>query len=195
MGHYFTNESLDDDFRELRETINGTNFVFRTNSGMFSKEHVDEHTKVLINEVINDCDGTSILDLGCAYGVVGIVLAKKFNTVVDMTDINEKAIELAKINSELNSVVTNVFISDGFNSIDTNYTNIVLNPPIRAGKDVCYRLYNEAYNNLTSGGNLYIVIHKKHGAKSTIDYLTSVFDKIEILYKKKGLNVVKATKS
>ncbi len=196
MGHYFTNEELADDIRTINETIMANNYTFMTNSGVFSKEHVDLHSKLLVEHVLTNQDCNKVLDLGCGYGVIGIVIAKHFNISVDMLDVNARAVELAKHNCEVNDVNCKVFVSDGFNDsqVANDYDTIVLNPPIRAGKELCYHLYQEAHNHLVNNGSLFIVIHKKHGAKSTIDFLTSLYTKVEILYKKKGLFIVKTTK-
>ncbi len=196
MGHYFIDENLEDDFRIINDTIMKKNYTFKTNSGVFSKEHVDTHSRLLIEQVIMHSKCTKVLDVGCGYGVVGIVFAKHFNISVDMFDINERAVNLAIHNCELNGVLANVFVSDEFSSekIEDDYDTILLNPPIRAGKEVCYRLYEESFNHLCKGGSLYIVIHKKHGAKSSLKFLDNLYSNLEILYKKKGLYVVKATK-
>lgn len=193
MGQYFLNQKLNDNFKTLYETINAHNYEFLTNSGVFSKDHVDLHTKELLMYLM-DYKFESVLDLGCGYGVVGIVLAYEYDICVDMIDVNLKALSLAKHNCEINNVCCEVFESDGFENVCGTYDAIVLNPPIRAGKNTCYRLYKDSVDHLSDGGSLFIVIHKKHGAVSTIIFLNDCYSNVEILSKKKGLYVVKATK-
>ena len=68
------------------------------------------------------------------------------------------------------------------------------NPPIRAGKAVIYKIYEDAYNHLKANGVLYLVINKKHGAPSTKEFLMQLFGNCEVLDKKTGFNVLKCIK-
>lgn len=194
MNHYFKNTELDHDIVTFNDTICGKNFSFTSDKGVFSKDHVDHLTKLLLDVIIDDINPDKVLDFGCGYGVVGMCVAKYYNTSVDMLDINQRAVELAKLNVENNDLTANVFESDMYDNVKTKYSSVILNPPIRAGKKVCYNIYDETINHLLDHGSLYIVISKKHGALSTIDYLKSIYTNVEILYKKKGIYVVKSTK-
>ena len=109
---------------------------------------------------------------------------------------NERALSLARKNIKLNNL-DNIKIveSDGFEKILEDYDVIVTNPPIRAGKAVIYKMYEDAYNHLKPNGVLYLVINKKHGAPSTKDHLTQIFGNCEVLDKKTGFNVMKCVKS
>ena len=86
--------------------------------------------------------------------------------------------------------------SDGLSAIKENekFDFIITNPPIRAGKQVIYKMYEDSYKHLKSGGALYLVINKKHGAPSTKEYLTLLFKNCEVLDKKAGFNVIKCVK-
>lgn len=195
MKQYFEdNDQLIDNEKTLKFNYYGKDLTFKTNSGLFSKDEIDEFSIKMIEQVDND-NINSILDLGCGYGFVGITLAQKYpEAKLDFIDINKRACEYTKINCELNNVENYTIInSDGIQH-DANYDLILLNPPIHAGKDVVYQLYQQAYAHLNQAGSLYIVNHKKHGAKSTIDYLTTLSDQIKIKYKKKGLFVIELTK-
>ena len=54
--------------------LRGRHFEFLTGSGVFSKDHVDLGTKLLI-ESMNLPEEGCVLDLGCGYGSVGIAAA------------------------------------------------------------------------------------------------------------------------
>jgi 16S rRNA (guanine1207-N2)-methyltransferase len=109
-----------------------------------------------------------------------------------MADINRIALDYAVKNAKLNHVAVTPIHSNCFANIAENFDNIVLNPPIHAGKEVMYNMYKGSAAHLNPGGALYIVIHKKHGAESTIKKLAEIFTRVEVLYKKKGCFVVKS---
>ena len=168
------------------------NFHFITDNGVFSKAHVDFATSFMLNTIFNDVKG-SVLDLGCGYGVIGIIVSSNSNvSKITMCDVNQRALDLAKRNAEKNKVINyEVVESDCFENINEKFDTIITNPPIRAGKSVIYKMYEDSKNHLKSNGVLFLVINKKHGAPSTITFLESIFNNVEVLDKKAGFNVIK----
>jgi len=79
--------------------------------------------------------------------------------------------------------------SDCFENISDKFDTITLNPPIHAGKDVVFRMFEEAAAHLNPGGAFYAVMLEKHGAKSARRKLVEVFLACEALYHKKGAYV------
>ena len=114
---------------------------------------------------------------------------------VTLCDINNRAIDLATRNAERNKVVNaKIFASDGFANVEGRFDIIITNPPIRAGKAVIYKMYEDAKEHLNDGGRFYLVINKKHGAPSTINYLNELYGEVEVLDKKAGFNVMRCKK-
>lgn len=194
MNHYFKNTEQNGQIHRFNDTICGLNFNFTTQDGVFSKEHVDHLSKLFLEVIIDDINPKNVLDFGCGYGVIGMVVSKYHSCSVDMIDVNTNAVELAKNNVKINSLQANVFESDMFSNVENKYSAILINPPIHAGKKICYNIYEDALNYLEENGNLYIVISKKHGAKTTIDFLSDIYKNVEVLYKKKGVYVIKTIK-
>ena len=161
---------------------------------MFSKDKFDYGTRVLLESIdINNLCG-NILDLGCGIGVVGIILGTiNKNINIDMVDINDRAINLAKENMSLNKVKGNVFISDVYSNINKKYNYIITNPPIRASKEVVRRFLLGGYDYLTDDGTLYFVMRKDHGVKSMIKELENKYI-VSILNKDKGFYMVSLSK-
>lgn len=193
MEHYYTsNPTSESCEREIEYFIDDKKIKFISDNGVFSKAHVDFATDFMIRTIKDDLTGT-LLDLGCGYGVIGITLAKLCNLKhVVMCDVNNRALDLAKRNCTKNNVeVCEVVESNCFENINEKFDNIVTNPPIRAGKEALYNMYKECKEHLNYGGGLYLVINKKHGAPSTISYLTTIFENVEVLDKKAGFNVIK----
>jgi len=196
VSHYFIeNPQLLTHERKLHLKIFNLEFEFLTNNGFFSHTEIDSASQILL-EYMPPIQG-SLLDLGCGYGVLGIVLAKKNKVTLTISDINSLALEYAIKNAKKNNVEARAIHSNSFSafSSDDKFNHIVLNPPIHAGKNVMYHMYEESAKHLHIGGALYIVIHKKHGAESTLKKLSEIFTTCQTLYKKKGLFVFKGTVS
>ena len=191
MTHYFSekNETLKSNPQKIAFRVNDTPLEFITDNGVFSKDSFDRGTEVLLHYLAVDDAHTSALDLGCGYGVVGVYLNKVYGLTVDMVDINERALSLAKQNIELNNTTGNVFKSNGLNEVTDMYDMIVTNPPIRAGKETIYRFFEDSYKHLKDEGVLYVVINKKHGAESAKNKLQSVYKSVNLVGRKKGFQV------
>jgi 16S rRNA (guanine1207-N2)-methyltransferase len=74
------------------------------------------------------------------------------------------------------------------------FDEILVNPPIRAGKKIVYKMFNDSYNHLNKNGNLWVVIRKQQGASSAVNEIKSKFNNCDIVKKKKGFWILKATK-
>ena len=196
MSHYFTdNKDLDSNRQEFNYKFDNEEFVFTSDRGVFSKDGVDYGSYLLLKCVYQKPLGSKILDLGCGYGVIGIILSR-YNPLcdIDLVDVNSRAIELAILNGKKNKVKINVFQTDDIRSLNNIYSTITLNPPIRAGKVVMFSLYERAHECLEKGGKLYIVIQKKHGANSSYEKLKDLFDEVPILDKINGHWLIEAVK-
>lgn len=198
MDHYYSAnpESMSNE-REIRYEMKGKVFKFITDNGVFSKGHVDFATDFMLRTIIEDGLDGDVLDMGCGYGVIGITVSSLCQGVskVTMCDINNRAIELSIKNAIKNKVDNaKIFASDGFENVEGIFDVIITNPPIRAGKAVIYKMYDDAKSHLKDGGTFYLVINKKHGAPSTINHLNELFSKVEVLDKKAGFNVIRCEK-
>ena len=195
MSQYFDNDkNIKSDRKLIKFNFNNKDFSIYSDNGVFSKDRFDYGTRVLLNSVDIDKLFGNVLDLGCGLGVVGIILGT-FNKGIniDMVDINERAIDLAKNNLVLNNVKANVFVSDIYSNIDNKYDFIITNPPIRAGKNVIRGFLLGSYDYLKDDGILYFVMRKDHGVKSMIKELSVKFN-TSIVNKDKGFYVVLCTK-
>ena len=196
MSHYYElDEDLKENKRKLILYINGQELPFYSNSGIFSNTKIDYGSFIFLKRLLIEGSVDSLLDVGCGYGVIGIILSKNKNVkTVTMLDVNHRALELARRNVALNKVEASIVESDGFSNIKNEYDTIITNPPIRAGKAVIYKIYEDANKHLRKGGILYLVINKKHGAPSTIKELNDIFGNCEIVDKKAGFHVLKCIK-
>lgn len=195
MTHYFSdNTDLPHNYRRIDFNFNNLNFIFNSDSGVFSKTEVDYGTYVLLNVVKDQDIKGKVLDLGCGYGVVSIVLSKLFDIKATGVDINPRAVNLSKENAKLNKVDVNYFVSDGYSNVEDKFDEILVNPPIRAGKQVIYKMFNDSYDHLNTNGNLWVVIRKQQGANSAVNEIMSKFNNCQVIEKKKGFWILKAVK-
>ena len=196
MSHYFIEDSnLKSNKRSLKLYINDNVLSFVSDSGVFSNTQIDYGSFTFLKTLLELENVNSILDVGCGYGVLGITL-KYFGKCqnVTMVDINPKAVSLCQENINYYSLDNiSCFISDGFNEVNSSYDQIVINPPIRAGKAVIYKMFEDSVKHLNENGSLYIVIKKNLGANSAITKLSELFKKVEVLKKDKGYFIIKAT--
>ena len=198
MGYYFDeNPNLESNVKEINFSLYGQNYTYFTDNGVFSKSKIDEGTYIFLKVLLPLRLTGRILDLGCGYGPIGLTIAQNSKEArVDLADINSRALALASKSGErlnLNDRVTFLH-SDIFEKIEGPYDSIVVNPPIRAGKVVTYRMYSESKQYLIDGGSLYVVIRRKQGAESALKYIETVFENVSVLHKEKGYWIIKATK-
>ena len=193
MSHYFTNDiNLKHNVDKKNVVINGKEFTFFTDNGVFSKKGLDFGTRTLLESLPEDLKG-DILDFGCGYGPIGIYLKKSYDCEVDMLDINERSVSLAKKNADLNNAKVNIFLSDIYSNVNKKYDYIVTNPPIRVGKQILYKILFDAKDYLKENGKIYLVINKDQGAKSLMKDLANSY-KVSLVNKNKGFFVICAEK-
>lgn len=199
MDHYYSAKPTSESNRETwHTTINGKDFTYTTDAGVFSKNAVDQGSEVLM---VTGAEQTypkgNILDLGCGYGPVGVYLGQAFlDRTIEMVDINERALELSKVNAEQNGVKNvEVYQSNIYENIENKqFAAILSNPPIRAGKKVVHEILEKAHSHLVEGGRLLIVIQKKQGAPSAKKKMEDVFGNVERINLDKGYWILASTK-
>lgn len=199
MDHYFTdNRHLAENRKEISFRFWCFNYSFITDNGVFSKDGVDFGTRVLLNTLKEHETelGNAVLDMGCGYGVVGITLKKAYpDKHFEMVDVNPRAVQLAKENAIKNQVEADIHESDVYAQVKGNtFTDIITNPPIRAGKSIVYQIFTEAYDHMCHEGTLWVVIRKQQGALSAVKKITEVFGNCDIIHKEKGYFILKAKK-
>ncbi|TFF86565.1 MAG: class I SAM-dependent methyltransferase [Promethearchaeota archaeon] len=199
--HYYTKSPKSEiKFKMIQYTIFNRAYTFRTATGVFSYKRVDKGTEILLkNMILPDIVEPKILDLGCGYGIIGIVIADLIPTAkVYMVDINNRAINLCKKNVTLNNS-DNVILRSGdlFQPFNEQFDLIITNPPIALGKEILHKIFKNSFLNLKVGGSFQTVIRTKQGAKSAVNKIKQIFgdNNVELLNIKSGYRVFKACKT
>lgn len=190
MSYYFDkNTTVESKELTTSAVIKNKKYIFITDNNVFSKKGLDFGTRTLLENIDLSNIFGSVLDIGCGYGPIGIFIKDNCDCIVDMSDINERAINLSKKNCKLNKVENNVFESDIYSNIVGKYNYIITNPPIRIGKEKLYKILIEAKDHLKQFGHLIFVINKDQGAKSVMKDLNEYY-KVTLLKKNKGFYVI-----
>lgn len=198
LEQYFTNNpNLKSELRTIIYKQKDKTLTFYSDNGVFSKDKLDFGSTLLLDTIFKNInkDNLNILDVGCGYGFIGISIAKMLSAHVTMCDINKRALHLAKKNIQENDIenLCQVIESNMYENITDIYDLIITNPPIRAGKNVVYGILDGARDYLKEDGELWMVIRKDQGAKSTMTHLEEKYN-CEIVAKSKGFYIIKAKK-
>ena len=197
MSHYFINdESLKSNKRIIKYTVNSNYFELTSDVGVFSKNELDPGSELLIKSAIKKGINGDLLDVGCGYGPIGITLSKICDlNKVDFIDVNTRALNLTKDNASKYQVKNfSVFESNGFENVKDLYDYILINPPIRAGKEVIFKMFEDSIKYLKDDGILMIVIRKDQVAPSAKNKLTEVYGNCDTMDREKGYHILVSKK-
>lgn len=191
--HYFTAKPRSEEkFGLVRTTLRTKSFEFLTSASVFSKRKIDLGTRLLIESMVLPQSGC-VLDIGCGYGAVGIVAAA-LNPMLSviMTDVNIRAVRLAKQNVELNRI-PNAEVKYGhfYEPVaGSQFNSILSNPPVSAGMKTVKAIITGAPKVLVNKGTFQMVIRSKIGAKNLPALFTETFGKCSILARGSGFRVL-----
>lgn len=179
--------------RRLAAELRGERFAFLTDAGVFSPDRIDRGTELLI-EHMELPDSGQVLDWGAGYGAIGIVAARlRPRCHVMLAEVNERAVALLRENVKLNRVPnTYVLAGDAFGYMpDLTFDVILINPPIRAGKQTVFRAIEESALSLRPGGSFWLVGQRKQGVLTIAQRMSECFAQVETMAKRGGYRVLR----
>ena len=147
----------------IHVTIQGIELAFETDASLFSPRRIDPGTLAMMS-LVRFSENDKVLDLGCGYGVVGVLAAKVIGADrVYMIDNDPLAVEVALKNARINNVVgTNVVLSDGLDALTASeFTHILCNPPYHVDFSVPKRFIHKGFNRLVVGGRFWLVTQRE----------------------------------
>jgi 16S rRNA G1207 methylase RsmC len=195
--HYYSQfPNVNVKLHTISESIRKHLYIFKTVTGVFSYNKIDLGTKVFVEHMIIPDEKSVLLDLGCGYGPIGIVLGYESpQSTVYLIDINKRAIWCAKENIKINLPDRLKYVTalsgNYFEPIGTKnlkFDGIYMNPPLRQGRKDFLKLLNEIPNFLNQNGSFQFVIKKKMGAPYILNFFKETFpdENIEVLCKRSG---------
>jgi len=163
----------------ITTTVKGVELQLETAPGLFSPRAVDAGTLAMLSRVDFGLED-KVLDLGCGYGVVGVVAARLGRPDrVWLLDKDPSAVEMARLNLAANRAGSaTVVLSDGFRSLsETGFDKILCNPPYQADFAVPKHFIEKGFNRLAVGGTFYMVTKRELWYRNKI---TSVFGGVKV---------------
>lgn len=160
-------------------TIKDIPMIFKSDATIFAPKAIDTGTLAMLS-TIDFTSNDKVLDLGCGYGIVGILASKIIGSEnVVMCDISETAVQYSKINAELNQIKNvDIKISDGYkNIVDSDFTLILSNPPYHTDFSVAKKFIEGGYKRLVIGGRMVMVTKRLTWYKNK---LSSVFGGVKV---------------
>jgi 16S rRNA G1207 methylase RsmC len=172
--HYFSEEPGSDFTpREIRVWLAERELMVTTSNGIFSPEHVDTGTRVLLDWLAKAPTEGNLLDIGCGWGPIAISLALHApEATIWAVDVNERSLELTRLNAEKLGLANVRVCRPEDVPADVRFSGIWSNPPIRVGKDALHEILLTWLPRLEEGAEGYLVVAKQLGADSLQKWLS-----------------------
>jgi 16S rRNA (guanine1207-N2)-methyltransferase len=192
---YYYSEKLESKERKgkIISNVRGFDLELFTLSGIFSWKKVDNASRLLA-ENMKVYPGDKVLDMGCGYGILGIV-ASLMGADVTFVDVNERAIKVTKKNLEDMGIKGSVVKSNVYNKVKGMFHSVITNPPVAAGFSVCSKIIIEAKEHLLDGGRLQLVARHNKGGDRLMNLMRETFGDVETIAKRGGFRVYVSIKS
>ena len=166
--HYFS-ETPGSDYKpnEISVAINGHEVLVTTAGGVFSPDHIDQGTNVLLTHLDEAPAGGNILDIGCGWGPIALSLASASpKATIWAVDVNQRSLELTAANAKRLGLSNIKCVTPEEVPADLEFSGIWSNPPIRVGKDVLHEILLTWLPRLQEHAEAYLVVQKNLGADS-----------------------------
>ena len=205
--HYFS-EAPSGEFtpREIEVTLAGAPHRVLTAGGVFSPEHLNRGTEILLRTIAEVGDGITaddgdalspVLDLGCGWGPIALSAALTHpQREVWAVDVNDRSRDLTRLNADRLSLENVHVASPDEVPAGLRFGEIRSNPPIRVGKEVLHELLQMWLPRLIVGGEAYLVVAKHLGADSLQRWIATEFGDFEVgrIARDKGFHIINAVR-
>lgn len=195
--HYFSAEPASAGERTNHQvSLPVGTFELQTARGVFSPDHLDTGTAVLLRHAPTPPAQGNFLDLGCGWGPIALTLALSSPAAqVYAIDVNHRALDLTERNAALTGARNVKALLPQAVPQDLKFELIWSNPPIRVGKQILHEMLQLWLGRLAPAGQAYLVVQKNLGADSLARWLSEEFAhyQVERLANSKGFRVLRVT--
>jgi 16S rRNA G1207 methylase RsmC len=198
-NHYFSEQPAGQ-FKTRQITIElfDTTYQVLTAGSVFSPDHVDQGTALLIKHMQNIEPNSNLLDIGCGWGPICLALALSSPTsTVYAIDVNPRSLELTKLNAAKLGLTNIVVSTPDELPKDVEFTSIWSNPPIRVGKAVLHEILQTWLPRLKQNAEAKLVVQKHLGSDSLQRWLEEEFSGYSTtrVESSKGFRIISVTKN
>lgn len=193
--HYFSSSPRSDfSTRTIRVRLAGRDLDLVTAGGVFSPEHLDQGTRVLLDSVPPPPADGHLLDLGAGWGPIALSLALQSpDATVWAVDVNERALDLVRRNAARHGIANVNAALPGDVPADVRFAAIWSNPPIRVGKQELHAILAQWLPRLEADAAAWLVVAKHLGAESLQRWLADELGlDVERAANSKGFRVLAA---
>jgi len=166
----------------------------RTDSGTFSPGRLDPGTRLLLDVAPEPPERGDLLDLGCGYGPLALVLAARSPAArVWAVDVNQRALALTAANAALAGLPNVSCAAPDDSALPGVFDVIWSNPPIRIGKSALHQLLGSWLPRLADGAAAYLVVQRNLGSDSLQRWLADCGWTAERIAAQAGYRVLRVT--
>lgn len=193
--HYYTEEPAAAHRPGLVHVLlPGLHLELETDAGVFSAGRLDPGTRLLLDTVPAPPPAGNLLDLGCGYGPLALVLAARSPAAsVWAVDVNQRALGLCAANAARVSLANVRCVTPGGPALPGLLDVIWSNPPLRIGKQALHELLAGWLARLTPGGRAYLVVQRHLGSDSLHRWLEGAGWPVSRLASRAGYRVLEVS--
>lgn len=163
----------------------------QSEAGLFSHRSIDTGTYVLLRYGPAPPESGDLLDLGCGYGAIALVLGtRSAGARVWGIDVDARAVDIAQENVVRTGLTNVVICMPRAVPSDVRFSAIYSNPPTRIGKTAFRSLLSHWLGKLSPTGSAYLVIKKEAGADAVAQWLSDNGYRADRLAAKQGYRLV-----
>lgn len=195
--HYFASKPASEDaLRTISVRLAGRTFEVFTAGGVFSPDHVDHGTRVLLDEAPQPPASGQLLDIGCGWGPIALTMALESpGATVWAVDVNERALDLVRRNAARLGLDNVKAVLPEDVPGELAFATIWSNPPIRIGKAALHELLETWLPRLDADASAWLVVQRNLGADSLQRWLAETLPgfSVERRATDKGFRIIEAT--
>jgi 16S rRNA (guanine1207-N2)-methyltransferase len=166
-----------------------------TDAGVFSASRLDPGTRLLLDAAPPPPAEGDLLDLGCGYGPLALVLAARAPAArVWAIDVNRRALDLCEGNATAAGLANLSCLLPDDPALPDSYQLIWSNPPIRIGKQALHALLARWLGRLADGASAYLVVQRNLGADSLQRWLAQTGWQADRVAARAGYRLLQVTR-
>ncbi|HEX6931117.1 MAG TPA: methyltransferase [Streptosporangiaceae bacterium] len=195
--HYFASEpSAAHREGTVRVLLPDLHLELQTDAGVFSPRRLDPGTRLLLDVAPPPPAAGNLLDLGCGYGALALVLAARApGAHVFAVDVNARALALTAANAARAGLANVSCALPGDRSLPREFALIWSNPPVRIGKEALHDMLARWLGRLAPSAAAYLVVQRNLGSDSLHRWLADSGWIAERAAARSGYRVLKVTAS